>query len=309
MSREVVFVEGPVAVSVPASSANLGPGFDTLGLAVGVLDGLGAEVVDGPLQILVEGEGADDVPRDEQHLVHRSMAAAFEAMGVPLPGVRLVCSNLIPHARGLGSSSAAIVGGIVLARGLVTDGRERLPRDEALTLASRLEGHPDNVAPALLGGLTVSVTETTGRVRVARLEPDPDVAGVVYVAPEPVSTETARGLLPQTVPHADAAANAGRAALLVAALTGRADLLLAATEDRLHQEYRRPAMPTTLDLIDALRADGVAAVVSGAGPSVLALVASSDVREAAARLPDGWTLRTPEIGVPGASVEHPGATG
>ena len=300
-------VEGPVAASVPASSANLGPGFDTLGLAVGILDGLGAEVVDGPTQISVEGEGADDVPRDERHLVHRAMSAGFAAMGLPVPGVRLVCSNLIPHARGLGSSSAAIVGGIVLARALVVDGRGRLDDDAALALATRLEGHPDNVAPALLGGLTVSVTEADGQVQVARLSPDPEVAGVVFVAPDAVSTETARELLPASVPHGEAAANAGRAALLVAALTGRPDLLLAATEDRLHQEYRRPVMPGSLALVDALRAEGVAAVVSGAGPSVLALVRARDVAEASSRLPEGWVLRTPPIGVPGASVERPGS--
>ncbi|GGF41043.1 homoserine kinase [Marmoricola endophyticus] len=297
------FVDGPVAASVPASSANLGPGFDTLGLAVGVLDGLGAEVVDGPLQILVEGEGAEDVPRDERHLVHRAMVAAFTEMVCEAPGLRLVCSNLIPHARGLGSSSAAIVGGIVLARALVEDGRSLLDEEAALALATRLEGHPDNVAPALLGGLTVSVTQDDGRIRVARLQPDPEIAGVVYVPPDPLSTEVARGLLPDVVPHADAAANAGRAALLVTALTGRADLLLPATEDRLHQQQRRPAMPDSMALVDALRADGVAAVVSGAGPSVLALVRDRDVEEAAARLPAGWTLRTPDIGVPGASVE------
>jgi homoserine kinase len=295
------FVEGTVVVTVPATSANLGPGFDSLGLAVGLLDTLSAEVVPGPLEIVVAGEGAGEVPLDAEHLVHRAMVAAWAAMGVQTPPVRLTCTNVVPHARGLGSSSAAIVGGLLLARGLVSDGARILPDATVLDLAGTMEGHPDNVAPALLGGFTVAVTDGSA-VRVARLDVDPRIGAVLFCPPGGVHTAVARGLLPGTVPHADAAANAGRAALLVAALTGRPDLLLPATRDLLHQEYRRPAMPASLALVDDLRAAGVAAVVSGAGPTVLALVPVGEVADVARRTPSGWAVHTPAIGVPGASV-------
>lgn len=294
------FVTGPVAVTVPATSANLGPGFDSLGLALDLRDTLTAEVYDGPLTIVVTGEGAGEVPLDAGHLVHRAMAATFEALGVPTPCLQLTCANRVPHARGLGSSSAAIVGGIVLARALVDGGVDRFDDAAALDLANRIEGHPDNVAPALLGGFTVAVQDG-GRVTVARLAVDPSIGVVAFVPPDPVPTTVARGLLPAVVPHADAAANAGHAALLVAALTGRPDLLLAATADLLHQDYRRPAMPHSLALVDELRGDGVAAVVSGAGPTVLALVPLAEVADVVRRTPPGWVGLTLGVSPTGAS--------
>jgi homoserine kinase len=306
------WVDGPVTVSVPATSANLGPGFDSLGLALDLRDILTAEVYDGPLVIVVEGEGAGEVPLTTDHLVHRSMAAAFAALGATTPGIRLQCRNVIPHARGLGSSSAAIVGGILLARALVGDGASLLDDAAALGLANRLEGHPDNVAAALLGGFTVAAQDgagTGGPVHVARLEVDPRIGAIAFVPADGVETTLARGLLPATVPHADAAANAGRAALLVAALTGRPDLLLPATRDWLHQDQRRPAMPGSLALVEALRGDGIAAVISGAGPAVLALVEVADVEAVARRTPAGWAVSTPAIGVPGARVEGSGSVG
>ena len=297
----MVFVVGPVSVSVPATSANLGPGYDCLGLALDLRDTLTAEVYDGPLVITVDGEAADEVPLDPSHLVHRAMASAFELLGDEPPGLRLHCVNRIPHARGLGSSSAAVVGGIVLARALIEAGADRLDDGAALDLANRMEGHPDNVAPALLGGFTVA-TQDAGHVAVARLDVDPGIAAVAFVPREPVHTSVARELLPQVVRHADAAANSGRTALLVAAMIGAPDLLMPATADLLHQEYRRPAMPETLALVTALRGDGIPAVLSGAGPSVLALVAAADVDEVARRTPPGWVSLTPAIGVDGARV-------
>ncbi|GAB3266564.1 homoserine kinase [Alteromonas gracilis] len=293
------FVDHEVVVEVPATSANLGPGFDSLGLALGVGDTLRAQAYDGPLRIEVSGSGEGEVPLDERHLVWRAMAQTFALAGVEAPGVHLTCTNVIPHARGMGSSSAAIVGGIALARALMAD--DPLDDDAALDLANRIEGHPDNVAPAQLGGFTIAGVRA-GRVVVARLDVDERIGGVVLVPPTPVETEIARGLLPATVPHADAAANAGASALLVAALTGRPDLLLAGTEDLLHQGYRRPAMPATLELIEALRADGIAAVVSGAGPSVLALCSHDDVEELVRRTPSGWAHHAPTIGAPGVRV-------
>jgi homoserine kinase len=300
------WVGDPVTVTVPATSANLGPGFDSLGLALDLRDTLVAEVYDGPLVVTVEGEGVGEVPLTDYHLVHRSMAAAFEALGVTAPGIRLHCRNVIPHARGLGSSSAAIVGGIVLVRALVADGANLLDDSAALDLANRLEGHPDNVAAALLGGFTVAAQDE-GRVHVARLDVDRSIGAVAFVPPDRLETTIARGLLPVTVPHAAAAANAGRAALLVAALTGRPDLLLPATRDWLHQEQRRPAMPESLALVESLRADGIAAVISGAGPTVLALVPVTDVAAVARRTPERWVARTPAVGVPGATIARPGS--
>ena len=281
------FVDGPVRVTVPATSANLGPGFDSLGLALSLRDELEAEVLPEGLVVEVEGAGADGVPRDESHLVVRAMRAAFALMGEQPPGVRLSCRNVIPHARGLGSSSAAIVGGVVLARALVAGG-QLLASDEALfDLAADLEGHPDNVAPAFYGGFVISGRDDD-RWYAVRTGVDPRITAVAFVPPTGVETAVARGLLPATVAHADAAANSGRAALLVAALTGQPEHLLAGTRDWLHQEQREPAMPETLALVRALRDDGVPAVVSGAGPTVLAF-GTADTSRLADRCPDGWT--------------------
>jgi homoserine kinase len=259
-----------VHVRVPATSANLGPGFDALGLALSLHDDIEVRVTSSGLDIEVSGEGADEVgDAGEKHLLVRSMRAAFDDLDAAQPaGLAVHCVNRIPHGRGLGSSAAAIVAGVLAARALAG---ASLAADDALPLANALEGHPDNVAPCLFGGLTVAWTTDAG-ARAVRLETLPEVTAVAFIAPSPVSTEVARGLLPSTVPHADAAGNAGRAALLVAALTARPDALLYATEDRLHQDYRAPAMPATHDLVRRLRAAGVPAVVSGAGPTALAFL-------------------------------------
>jgi homoserine kinase len=267
----VTFVTGPVWARTPATSANLGPGFDALGLALGLHDELRAEVAQAGVRVAVTGEGAGELPVDETHLVVRAMDATFDALGVRPDGISVTCANRIPQARGLGSSSAAIVGGILLARELVAGGPGRLDRAEVLRLAARLEGHPDNVAPCLLGGFTIAWTESTGLARAVSLEPAPRVQPVLFVPEERGLTAQARAALPGSVPHADAALTAGRAALLVHALTADPGLLFPATEDRLHQRYRAAGMPGTAALVDALRDAGVAAVVSGAGPSVLAL--------------------------------------
>jgi homoserine kinase len=266
-----------VHVRVPATSANLGPGFDAFGLALDLYDDVEVRTTGGGTRVEVSGEGAGEVPIDETHLILRSMRAAFDVLGEQPAGVELRCTNRIPHGRGLGSSAAAIVAGVVGARALVADGAQRLPDDAALELASALEGHPDNVAACLLGGFTLAWLDgDAARARAVRMEPSAGTRVVVFVPSEPVSTERARALLPTHVPHADAARNAGRAALLVQALTARPDLLLAATEDRLHQQYRLPAMPASAELVSRLRAEGVAAVISGAGPTVLAFVPGGD---------------------------------
>ncbi|TYL45951.1 homoserine kinase [Nocardioides sp. BGMRC 2183] len=299
----MTFVEGPVGVTVPATSANLGPGFDTLGLALDLRDRLEAEVVADGLEVQVHGVGAGEVPTDERHLVVRSMRATFDRMGLTPPGLRLVCHNVIPHARGLGSSSAAIVAGVWLARDLVAGGRLLLDDEALLDLAAQIEGHPDNVAPALLGGFVISGQDPDGAFYAVPGSVDPRVGAVVFIPPEPVSTEAARGLLPAEVPHADAARNAGRAALLVAALASSPEQLLRATEDRLHQDYRRPAMPASLDLVAALRSEGVPAVVSGAGPTVLAFVDAgrrTQTDRLRGRCPRGWQVQVLAVDPRGA---------
>jgi homoserine kinase len=281
------WAEGPVRVRVPATSANLGPGFDTLGLALSLHDVVEAAVTRSGLDLAVTGEGAEDVLRaGERHLVVRAMRVAFDDLNVAQPpGLALRCVNRIPHGRGLGSSAAAIVAGLVAARALA--GAPVGPQD-VLPLASALEGHPDNVAPCLFGGLTIAWVASGAaglpEARAIRLDPRPEVRPVAFIAPGPVSTKVARGLLPAAVPHADAARNAGRAALLVAALTARPDALLDGTEDRLHQDYRAPAMPHSHDLVTRLRAEGVPAVVSGAGPSVLAFLTENPTQDDLKRL-------------------------
>ncbi len=297
-----------MSVTVPATSANLGPGYDSLGLALGLRDTLSASVTADGLVVEVTGQGAAAVARDESHLVVRAMRTAFDQLGAQPAGLALRCANVIPHARGLGSSSAAIVGGLALARALVAGGTLLLDDDALFRLAADLEGHPDNVAPACYGGLTISGHDTAPQPEGFWSVPaavDPRISTVVFIPPTGVETKVARGLLPATVPHADAAADAARAALLVAALAGRPEQLHRATRDYLHQDYRRPAMPESSALVDVLRADGFAAVVSGAGPTVLVFadgVGSTLTTSLLARCPTGWEARQLAIDVAGVRV-------
>lgn len=290
-----------VRVVVPASSANLGPAFDCAGLALGIYDELVAMATDDPgVLVEVAGEGEGAVPLDETHLVARAMRAGLEWLGVEVPGFVLRTRNAIPHGRGLGSSASAIVGGIVLARAMVDDGRERMTDSDVLQLALTFESHPDNLAAALYGGLTVAWLEADGFADAVRVRPHPDVRAIVLVPGDSLPTSKARALLPESVPFADAAANIGRAALLVHALTTDPSRLLSATEDRLHQRCRAHAYPQTAALVDRLRAAGVAAVVSGAGPSVLVL-ADSGLDENALAVGSEWATHRVEIAQRGAT--------
>lgn len=286
----ISFVDTAVQVRTPATSANLGPGYDALGLALQLYDDVSAQVVEGGLTVTVAGEG-ETLPRDERHLVVRAMRATFDRIGAQPPGLVLRCTNRIPHGRGLGSSAAAIVSGIVLARGLARDGDGRLPDEQAFALAVELEGHPDNVAACYYGGLTIAWSDSTG-ARAVRADVSPALRPVALIPPFESSTAEARALLPVSVPHADAAFGSGRSALLVAVLTGAVpdgDALLAATDDRLHQAYRAPAMPQTAELVRILRAAGTAAVVSGAGPTVLAMARDDvEVEHIQAIAPPDW---------------------
>ncbi|WP_026415851.1 homoserine kinase [Actinomadura oligospora] len=296
---------GGVTVEVPATSANLGPGFDSLGVALTLTDEVTVELGGDGVSIEVVGEGADVADRGDRHLIVTTVRAALETIDRLAgadeaarlgKGVRLRCVNRIPHSRGLGSSSAAIVAGILAARALHPGG-DAMDDAAALRLASWIEGHPDNVAPCLLGGLTIAWDD-----RAVRLDLDREV--VVFVPDARLATEQARGLLPETVPHADAAANAARAALLVTALTGGLDdaTVLAASEDRLHQAYRAPAMPESAELIRKLREQGVPAVVSGAGPTVLAFTSASRIDSNACEVGNGWHIHPLRVAPQGASV-------
>lgn len=281
-----------VRVQVPATSANLGPGFDALGLAIDVVDHIAVRATTGLTQVTVTGSGEGALPEGENHLVVRAIRAALDHAGAPQAGLELRCHNRIPHGRGLGSSAAAVVGGLVAARGLVAD-PEALDDDTVLALATEFEGHPDNAAPAILGGATVAWSDG-GRPRAARLRVGEHVRPTVLVPPGELLTGTARSVLPRQVPHEDGAFNAGRAALLVLALSERPDLLLPATEDRLHQRQRAVVMEESLRVIDTLRELGLPAVVSGAGPSVLTLTRADDAHVAAFTR-HGWQVLTPAV--------------
>jgi homoserine kinase len=300
-ANKPTFRAAPVRVRVPASSANLGPGFDALALALTLHDDVVARVTDSGLSVDVAGMGAATVARNARNLVVRAMRAAFDRLGGRPGGLEVVCANRIPHGRGLGSSAAAIVAGIVAARALVAGGAERLDDTAALALAAEIEGHPDNVAACLLGGLTLAWTDDSG-VHAEQLDLHPALAPVVFIPGSSSSTKAARKLLPGVVPHADASSNAGRAALLVEALGRRPERLLAATEDRLHQPYRAEAMPRTAALLAELRQRGVPAAVSGAGPTVLALTTTATRADVAAIARRGWTVLPLDVDSGGATV-------
>ncbi|MET9328887.1 homoserine kinase [Tsukamurella sp. NPDC003166] len=310
-------------VTVPASSANLGPGFDTLGLALALYDDVTVETVDpsdpdsgGDLTVIVTGEGADEVPTDDRHLVVVALRRTLAYLGVSAAGLRLTCVNRIPHSRGLGSSAAAAVAGIAAAAALAADADapRALTTDEMVQLASEFEGHPDNASASVLGGGVVSwtvpaipVPDVAGyrdhaaashapsapvHYGARRMDVHPDIRAYVFVPDVQSSTSVTRGLLPRLVPHADAAFNASRAALMVLALTEHPDLLLDASDDRLHQRYRAASMKESAGLVERLRAAGVAAAVSGAGPTVLALTPQAlPTRLADAATEAGFSVR------------------
>jgi homoserine kinase len=289
------------SASVAASSANLGPGFDSLGVALGLYDEILVETTDGGLVIEVEGEGAGQVPHDHDHLVVRAIHRGLLAAGAEAPGLVVRCRNKIPHSRGLGSSAAAVVGGLAVANGLVAQA-DLQPLDDIrlIQLSSEFEGHPDNASAAVLGGAVVSWTDTgtvppTYAAAPVRLHPDIRLfSGIPQVRS---STAETRVLLPEHVSHTAARFNLSRAALLVVALTERPDLLMAATEDVLHQPQRAPAMPASAEFLQVLRRCGVAAVLSGAGPSVLALSIGADLPAEAVEFGTAHGFAVTELGI------------
>ena len=259
-----------VVVTVPATSANLGPGFDALGLALAIYDRVEVELVASPqIVVNVVGEGAGKVPTDGRHLVARAVQHTLEWAGAPLTGMVMTCTNAIPHGRGLGSSAAAVVAGIAAGRALLAE-PDVVGVDQVLAIATEFEGHPDNAAPAISGGATLAWMRGHLPQSVS-LELDPGIVATVVIPRERLATSTARAVLPVQVPHSDAAFNAGRSALMVEALARRPELLFDASQDRLHQDYRAAVMPASHSMLTTLRDAGFAATISGAGPTVLVL--------------------------------------
>jgi homoserine kinase len=274
------FKANPIQVQVPATSANLGPGFDSFGLAFGMYDRYVAQILDeGGLDIDVTGEGADEVPRTDKNLLVKAMYKGFDYLGGKPKGLAVRALNVIPHGRGLGSSASAIIGGLVLARSLVLTGPDKMSDEVLLNLANEMEGHPDNVAAALFGGATIAWQDLVQGKAVAHsihLPVDPRIKVMAFIPATALATKKARTMLPDSIPFADAQRNTVNAALMTQALTIRPDLLFAATEDFLHQSYRQEAMPSSFALMEKLRQAGLAAFVSGAGPTVLALHTEGD---------------------------------
>ncbi len=293
-----------VRVKVPATAGNLGPGFDALGMALGVWDDVEVRAVaSNGVSIEIEGEGADTLPRDESHLIVQAINAGLEHVGASHVGLEIKAVNSIPHGRGLGSSAAAVVAGLTAVRAMIAD-PNALDHTATLRLATAFEGHPDNAAPAIWGGATVAWQDESG-AHASALEVSAALETVVLIPSSTLPTKEARAVLPPQVPHSHAAFNVGRAALLVHALEGHFDLLMAATEDKLHQSYRAGVMPPAVAMLQHLRGHGLAAVVSGAGPSVL--VMGRDLATLAAGELEGiggekWALVHTAGRVPGASA-------
>jgi homoserine kinase len=302
-----------VRVRVPASSANIGPGFDSIGLALGIWDEYVVTVKAEPALIIeVDGEGAGELPCDERHLVHRAMLRAWEQLQVETPaGLHLSCRNAVPQGRGLGSSATSIVAGIVAAQGLcdIATRGDAGSFDHAFTnnLAAAMEGHPDNSSASIFGGMTLSWADDVdpGVIHSVQLEVAPDVIPLVFVPAAQLATAIARAALPEQIPLRVAALNSARAGLLVEAVTRRPELLLAATREWLHQEQRRASFPDSMTLLDALRGKGHAAVISGAGPSVLVLTTQAQIEEARAMADQSmWQVLQPGMPASGVSLER-----
>ena len=305
---KLTFKAQPMQVQVPATSANLGPGFDCLGLALSMFDRYIAQVQDEPgVDVDVAGEGAGDVARNEKNLVIKAMYKGFEFLGGKPRGIALRQLNVIPHGRGLGSSASAIVGGLFLARALVLGGNERMSLEDMLVLANEMEGHPDNVAAAIFGSANIAWQDLQRGHMVAQsvnIDVDPRIGGLAFIPSTAVATSKARKMLPETLPHADAVRNTSNAALLVHALQHRPDLLHTATADFLHQSYRKEAMPQSFALLTKLRDAGVAAFISGAGPTVLVLHTGGPAEAEELRRAAGDKFIATELGISrlGASV-------
>jgi homoserine kinase len=292
-----------VSVSVPATSANLGPGYDALGLALEIRDFVTAQFTDdNKVTVVVTGQGAGKLPTDATHLIAKTIIDACKSFGTEVTGLHVECKNAIPQGRGLGSSAAAIVAGLVLASELTY---ARASEDELLQMANAIEGHPDNVAACLLGAMTIAWLEDDGKANSVSMNVHPDISPVLGIPQTELDTHKARGLIPETIPHVDAAFNAGRSALLVAAMIGDPDFLLEATEDKLHQPFRAQAYPESMELVAKLREAEIAACISGAGPTIIALSTSDQVAQASEIIAkSGFTAAPVDVADEGAIPDN-----
>lgn len=290
-----------VRVRVPATSANIGPGFDHAGMALGIFDEVEIRAVVGDTVVQVIGHGADTVPTGEDNLIVQSVRRGLDYLDASQVGLHMVARNRIPHGSGLGSSAAAIVAGLMLARGLA--GEDSMTMDEVFQLATQAEGHPDNAAPAVFGGVTFSWMKDSGSAQSIVLPPPEGINACLLTPKFSVATSEARAALPEQVPHVDARFNLARTSLLALIMAGVAspDHLMDATEDRLHQTQRASTMPATYDLVQYLRGRGLPAVVSGAGPTVLVLSELDPVMREEAQAA-GWTVKCPGISSEGAKT-------
>lgn len=312
-----------IRVKVPATSANLGPAFDSAGLALSIFDEIEVSFTDTPgVQVDIDGYGRNTLPRNHDHLIAKVMLQVFDTLETSVSGLYLRCINKIPHGRGLGSSAAAITAGVVAARALAGDAASKMDDAGALDFATKIEGHPDNVAACLLGGFTLSWTDSHQHQteseklsshkhlhsdgihsHAVKLQVHPEIVPVIFIPKFEMETKKARLLLPSHIPYRDAAFNVARSALLVNALTENPELLFVATEDKLHQPYRRNAMQTSGNLLEALRARGIAAMISGAGPAVLALTTREEVATVREFEHPDFTRQVLEISTTGAQID------
>ncbi len=293
-----------IRLRAPGSTSNLGPGFDTLGLALTIYNRIAVRTVSGPhRRMRVTGEGAGQLPVDETNLFFRSADMAAQRAGRSLPGLEVEMHNGIPLSRGLGSSSTAIVAGVYASNLLLG---EPFSESALLDLATELEGHPDNVAPCLLGGLAICSYEG-GRVESIRALPPPELRAVVAVPRFKLKTEAARAALPEQVPHRDAVFNVGRACLVTAALmSGNLHALKSAMRDRLHQPYRASLVPGIDHVLEAAeKAGAMGACLSGAGPTLLAF-ATDDAPNIATAMDNAWAQQDIQVDTAVLCVDRDG---
>ena len=261
-------------VTVPGSTANLGPGFDTLGLAVGIYDTVEVEVTASGLDVEIFGEGANDLPRDASHLVVKAINSALHAADAHAPGLKVTCTNNIPQSRGLGSSASAAVAGVIAGNTLAGS---PLSTDDVIQLSSAFEGHPDNAAASVVGGAVVSWTDipvdgvSQPVYRAVPLTVHPDIKATALVPNFHASTNAVRKVLPSHVTHTDARFNVSRTAVMTVAIQTHPEFLWEGTRDRLHQPYRADVLPVTAEWVNRLRNRGYAAFLSGAGPTAMVL--------------------------------------
>ena len=261
-------------VTVPGSTANLGPGFDTLGLAVGIYDTVEVEVTASGLEVEIFGEGANELPRDSSHLVVKAINSALHAADAHAPGLKVTCTNNIPQSRGLGSSASAAVAGVIAGNTLAGS---PLSTDDVIQLSSAFEGHPDNAAASVVGGAVVSWTDipvdgvSQPVYRAVPLTVHPDIKATALVPNFHASTNAVRKVLPSHVTHTDARFNVSRTAVMTVAIQTHPEFLWEGTRDRLHQPYRADVLPVTAEWVNRLRNRGYAAFLSGAGPTAMVL--------------------------------------